>query len=633
MKKFFKNLFLPVLGLSSLVWFLIRVLPKPSRASYPCMKAAAPLASAFVVWVMGLFGSVLLFKKARQFMAQSRTVLAGVAIAAAVTLALVSQLSKPAEIRANLTSTLEGPNLPMGTGTGIHPGRVAWIHNTAATDETCKNSSGDYWYQDDNTNQTVVEQMLSDGLKRLTGEASDAAAWDALFRYYNQQHGKGDIGYKGGEKFVIKTNFNGLNNGWRNDPNINTSPQVCLAILRQLIEVVGVAQADIHIGDTNVGMNTVTYNKLHAVYPNVKYWGNGQGMTAVTASAKPLIFASDGSYSDKVPQTFVDAAYMINVPVFKKHHRAGISIACKNHFGTLGAFTGGAAHLHPSLPATEGGGEVNNGSYGVYRCFVDFMGHEQLGGKTLLILVDGLWSSVNWGHPAVKWAMTPFNNDWPNSLFLSQDQVAVESVCFDFLYKEFDEDHPTEGAPATDSKGPFPHFAGTDDYLHQAADSRNWPAGLTYDPNNDGVPMPASIGTHEHWNNDKDKKYSRNLGLKTGIELATNVMNPVQERPEGSVVPAGFSLEPNYPNPFNASTTIQYRLDALSQVRLTVYDATGRRIRTLFEGTDVPGERSRQWNGLDDNGSPVPTGVYICRITAQAEGRSFSAERKMVMAK
>lgn len=633
MKKFIRNLFLPVLGLSSLLWFLIRVLPKPSRAQYPCMKAAAPLASAFVVWIMGLFGSVLFFKKARKFMAESRTVLAGVALSAAVVLALVSQLSKPAEIRANLTSTLEGPNLPMGTGVGIHPGRVAWIHNPAATDETCKNSSGDYWYQDDNANQDVVNQMLSDGLQRLTGESSDAAAWDALFRYFNQQHGKGNVGYTAGEKFAIKINLNGLNNGWRNDPNINTSPQVSLAVLRQLIEVVGVAQADIHIGDTNVGMNNVTYDKLHNVYPNVKYWGNGPGMTAVTSSNQSLVYASDGSFADKVPQAFVDAAYLINVPILKKHHRAGISIACKNHFGSLGAFTGGAAHLHPSLPATEGGGEVNNGGYGEYRCFVDFMGHEQLGGKTLFILVDGLWSSVNWGHPAVKWEMTPFNNDWPNSLFLSQDQVAIESVCFDFLYKEFDEDHPTEGAPATDSKGPFPHFEGTDDYLHQAADSQNWPSGLTYDPNDDGIPMPASMGTHEHWNNDMEKKYSRNLGLNKGIELSTNVPTPVLERPEGSAVPAGFSLEPNFPNPFNASTTIRYSLNALSQVRLTVYDAAGRRVRTLFDGTDVPGERSRQWNGLDDNGSPVPTGVYICRITAQAEGRSFSAERKMVMAK
>jgi hypothetical protein len=633
MKKLIRNLFLPVLGLSSLLWFLIRVIPKPSRAQYPCMKAAAPLASAFVVYVMGLFASVLLFKKARQFMVQSRTVLAGVAIAAAVTLALVSQLSRPAESRASLTSTLEGPNLPMGTGTGIHPGRVAWIHNPAATDETCKNSNGDYWYSDENTNQAVVDQMLSDGLRRLTGEESDAAAWNALMRHFNQQNGKGDVGYTAGEKVVVKINLNGLNNGTRRDANINTSPQVCLALLRQLVDVVGVAQADIHIGDTNVGMNTATYTKCHDVYPNVKYWGNGPGMTAVTASSSPLLFASDGSFEDKVPQSFVDAAYLINVPVFKKHHRSGISIACKNHFGTLGAFTGGAWHLHPSLPATEGGGDVNNGEYGVYRCFVDFMRSKYLGGRTLLILVDGLWSSVNWGHPAVKWEMTPFNNDWPNSLFLSQDQVAVESVCFDFLYKEFDEDHPTEGAPANDNKGPFPHFAGVDDYLHQAADPANWPSGLTYDPNHDGIPLPASMGAHEHWNNDGDKKYSRNLGLNTGIELSTNVVSPVLERPEGSGVPAGFSLEPNYPNPFNPSTTIRYSLNVLSEVRLTVYDASGRKVRTLFEGTDVPGERSRQWNGLDDNGSPVPTGVYICRITAQAEGRSFRAERKMVMAK
>jgi len=211
--------------------------------------------------------------------------------------------------------------------------------------------------------------------------------------------------------------------------------------------------------------------------------------------------------------------------------------------------------------------------------------------------------------------------------------VAVESVCFDFLYKEFDENHPTEGAPANDNKGPFPHFAGVDDYLHQAADSRNWPAGLTYDPENDGVPLPASMGSHEHWNNDVDKKYSRNFGLDAGIELSTNVVSPVEDRPSGTAAPQGFVLDPNYPNPFNGGTMIRYRLSAVSQVRLAVYDATGRKVRTLFDGTEAPGERQRRWDGLDDGGNPAPTGVYICRITARGDGRSFSQERKMVMAR
>lgn len=54
----------PVAGLLSLIWFLIRVVPKPSRATYPCQRVAAPLASGFVVWLAGLLGSALAYRKA-----------------------------------------------------------------------------------------------------------------------------------------------------------------------------------------------------------------------------------------------------------------------------------------------------------------------------------------------------------------------------------------------------------------------------------------------------------------------------------------------------------------------------------------------------------------------------------------
>jgi hypothetical protein len=162
---------------------------------------------------------------------------------------------------------------------------------------------------------------------------------------------------------------------------------------------------------------------------------------------------------------------------------------------------------------------VSNGNYGAYRCLVDFMGHEYLGGNTILYLIDGLWSSINWGHPAIKWRMTPFDNAYPASIFLSQDPVAVDSVGYDFLYAEFDEKHPTEGAfDPRDNHGPFARYAGVDDYLHQAADSANWPKGLVYDPERDGRPL-GSLGVHEHWSDPVGKKYSRNLGKDEGIEL------------------------------------------------------------------------------------------------------------------
>jgi hypothetical protein len=108
--------------------------------------------------------------------------------------------------------------------------------------------------------------------------------------------------------------------------------------------------------------------------------------------------------------------------------------------------------------------------------------------------------------------MYPFSGDWPNSIFASQDQVALESVCFDFLRNEF-----------TDPEGPGrarPWMGAVDDHMHQAADSGFWPEGIIYDPENDGTPI-SSLGVHEHWNNMFDRQYSRNLGFDYGIELFT----------------------------------------------------------------------------------------------------------------
>ena len=67
--------------------------------------------------------------------------------------------------------------------------------------------------------------------------------------------------------------------------------------------------------------------------------------------------------------------------------------------------------------------------------------------------------------------------------------------------------------------------------------------------------------------------------------------------------------------------------------KIEIFNELGSLVRNLIVDANSDDRTYIQWNGLDDNGSPVPTGVYICRITARAESRSFSAERKMVMAK
>jgi hypothetical protein len=628
-----KKLFLPLIGLVSLIWFLVRVIPKPSRAAYPCMRAAAPVAASFVLYLSGLFSSVFIFNRARRYLYESRYVLFSMAMLTGISLGLVSALHSNKKAYAIVQAPPDGPNQPMGIGKGIFSGRVVWIHNPDVTNENCANGRNDYWYQDSNTTPAAVQAMLSRALHAMTGKETDAGAWDAIFRYYNRNHGRGDAGYTQGEKIAIKINLNGLANS-RPDRNINTSPQLCYALLDQLINTAGVAQADIGIGDPSHPDYWVPFiDKCKAAFPNVKYWGNGTGLTPTPASKDAVLYSSDGVIADVLPQVYLDAAYMINVPVLKKHHRAGISLCCKNHFGSTAPYYGGAWQWHGSLPCPDATGDAANGEYGVYRCFVDLMGHKDLGDKTILYLIDGLWGSTNWGHPPVKWQMAPFNNDWPSSLLLSQDPVAIESVGFDFLYNEFDENNPVEGGTPTSEKGPFPHFKGTDDYLHQAADSGNWPAGLSYDPEKDGKPLPSSMGTHEHWNNAVDKLYSRNLGLNVGIELIRIEGASGVDSPHQAGMVEDFILRQNYPNPFNSDTHIEYRLSRSSHITLTIVQVNGRQIRTLYDGYQKEGTHIQRWDGLLKNGLPAPSGVYLCGMMMQNEMGTFQQTRKMVLSR
>jgi uncharacterized protein (DUF362 family) len=71
-KRFIFKAIVPVLGLVALIWFLVRVIPKPSRAYYPCQRAAFPLATAFVIWIITFAASFLSFKKARKLYTESK---------------------------------------------------------------------------------------------------------------------------------------------------------------------------------------------------------------------------------------------------------------------------------------------------------------------------------------------------------------------------------------------------------------------------------------------------------------------------------------------------------------------------------------------------------------------------------
>ena len=93
-----------------------------------------------------------------------------------------------------------------------------------------------------------------------------------------------------------------------------------------------------------------------------------------------------------------------------------------------------------------------------------------------------------------------------------------------------------------------------------------------------------------------------------GADAKTAIAEPKQS------APAVLALEPGYPNPFNASTTIPYSLASPSQVELSVYDVAGRRVRVLVRESLKAGRHIILWDGRDDDGSELASGVYFYRL-------------------
>jgi hypothetical protein len=530
------------MGLIALFWFLVRVIPKPSRAAYPCQRAAFPLASGFVIWLMGI--PVLAFAR-RQFNARSTRfwkacLWGGTALAVAGLMA--------ANLPALRALAGNPPHGSMGVAKGIFPGRVAWVHAPEAT-SWAGYTSTEHWYEPNHTDLATVEVMMSKAIQTLAGTNSDAAAWDGIFNNFNSNRSRGQRGYRAGEKIAIKINLTTCNgrsgsstvdikgtyekqNSYSDKHWLNTidnSPQMSLVLLRHLIYTVGAAQSDVYLGDPTGNFPKYMWDFLHAEFPDVNYFDNygGAGRMRTEFSQAPFDWSTpdaEGTVQDYIPVPFAIADYIIDFAVLKGHS-FGVTVCGKNLYGALlrcpdgyyrdanGRNQGGnlgylsmhASGPDPSLPGVPG--------LGHYRAIVDLMGHPALGGKTLLCLVDGLFGGYFWDSHPKKWTKAPFNNDWPSSLFASLDPVAIDSVCYDFLLNEW----PNVVNNGKDTAGNGLK-GGAEDYLHEAALADRPASGTFYDPGKTGVRL-TSLGVHEHWDSPATKRYSRNLGAGQGIEL------------------------------------------------------------------------------------------------------------------
>jgi hypothetical protein len=190
------------------------------------------------------------------------------------------------------------------------------------------------------------------------------------------------------------------------------------------------------------------------------------------------------------------------------------------------------------------------------------MGNENLGGKTLIYLIDGLYAATWQGvvlDYRCKWKSAPFNGNWTSSMFASFDDVALESVCLDFFREE-----QAASVYMTQVTG------NVDNYLHEAALANDPPSGTYYHPN--GSIRQESLGVHEHWNNAFEKLYTRNLGTGNGIELVPVLHSWIPTAIKSTEVSQKFVV---FPLP--ASDFIKVKLSDLfkGEVKMEIFNTSG----------------------------------------------------------
>jgi len=124
----------------------------------------------------------------------------------------------------------------------------------------------------------------------------------------------------------------------------------------------------------------------------------------------------------------------------------------------------------------------------------------------------------------------------------------------------------------------------------------------------------TEAGEAESFDSNKDHGRAENA---TGIAGSENAL------------PATYFLSQNYPNPFNPTTSISFGLPAASEVRLEVFNLLGQRVRTLVKGDMEAGYKTVVWDGKDESGKAVSSGIYLYKLSATG----FEKSQKMLLLK
>ena len=521
-------------GLAATLWFLIRVVPKPSRISYPCQKVTAPFMMGFLVYAASLAGSVFAYRKARAFFKNSKLFYGMLFLLVSVVGLFVFIVN---DVHPSLAA--DTPNAPIGTAKGIFPGRVAWVYNPNAA---MWRGTGNYWAAAVNP-QAEYDKAFTQGIESLSGGTDDSTSWDKIFKWFNGAHGRTGTGYQAGDSVAIKINQNNSAASAASPGNVmNANPQTAVAVLTSLVKA-GVPEGEITIGDPSRAVTDNIFTAIHTAFPKVRvvdYFGNnGRITTGTVANVFPNADVVTGQST-----CFYDARYIIDAPLLKGH-TGTVTFGSKNFYGMNG--------IKPVW-------SDNGNKHPADNALTAYMTNAKFGGKVVLWAMDAMYPSPQLdGAPWAKWAEAPFNNRPMSSFILSLDGVAEESVSMDFFAQ-----HSTTGTTG-------------EQYIINAA--------------------TAGAGVQEHWNSNTGRKYSRNLDPVNGkgIELVyVNTTTPVKERP-ASADPVGANRSGI--GAVSASVA-HIVLPVAGRYQLSIFALDGAKIGDVARGLGTKGDNVVPLKGL-----------------------------------
>ncbi len=656
-------------GLASTIWFLVRVIPRPSRAAYPCQRAAFPVAAAFVIWLSGIIGSSFVWVRAKMSRRRSRHSVAAFLYAMAIIIFAVT--TTPFRYTPAMAIIYSGK-------LALFPASYPTLRGFSLTESS-----------------SVEPAAVVGAVKSSQSRAEDIEADEilAMVREAVEKAGGLESVVSDGDTVILKPNLISFKDFTASEdtlqPEVNgiaTDYRVIQAVVDVVREVNPTGKIWLMegsgVGITSVNMEIVRWDEITGLDSTMCLedicggWFDSTSIYLQEVSLPPgkaLYDAAENRYW--LNKLYYNADVLISIPVLKNHQSTGSTGAVKNV--GIGATPPTIYGLGPQYPYPyERSLRIDHDYPYPQRLNLHYWIHDFYMCRPVdFVIMDGLQGIQNGPlcHYFLNYTQEISDDQMNMRLILaSRDPIAIDAI--GALLEGHDPQlipHLTtlhddslgcvdprlirvSGIKVGDEKKDFEindsgNLSKYTDFTPPTFSVNDWSVA--------GSELRISLAVDDEVNKVEvsvDGVYLDEIvldgfddcvfdlgGLVIGEETEVVVYaydrylnySSVYVNPAGigdgggtgdPVLPRGFALHPNYPNPFNPQTTIRYSIPEEVTVYIAVYNVLGRKVDTLVNGRQRAGNHEITWNPKN-----AASGVYFYRLRAG----DFTETRKMTLLK